>query len=84
MHRGRVLTVQHGVVLFKNQRRGAGGITDNFSKEDPLLVVLEFLRITSVSAADLLTMVDKPAGKKQFLTREELKSCLQVINSDYY
>ena len=45
IHTSRVLRVLHGPVLYKNQRKGPGGIVDSFPNDPPLTVILEFLRI---------------------------------------
>ena len=45
LHKGRVLRVLHGPVLYQNQRKGPGGIIDTFPNDPPLTVILEYLRI---------------------------------------
>ena len=70
----RGLRVSHGRVL--SHTVVAQGFPDDFNNEDPMMVLMEFMRLCNLRLEDLFTSLDKEGSKS--LTRSEFKDGLLV------
>ncbi len=74
LRQSRLLKVEHGYVLTQD---GGQSIEDQeFLNEDPMTVLMEFMRIQNFRLVDLFTSLDKDGSKS--LTRQEFRDGLLV------
>ena len=67
--------VKHGMIL-KNDDLGLRPQSDPFSLDDPMTVLMEFMRIRNLRLIDLFACLDKDGNKS--LSREEFRDGLMV------
>ena len=67
------LVVKHGILL-SNKHDTEGD--DNFLNDDPMMVLMEFMRIQNLRLVDLFTSLDKDGSKS--LSYDEFRDGLMV------
>ena len=75
INKERRLAVVHGIILDQFGT-GHGETTDDFLNADPMMVLMEFMRLKNLRLIDLFQAMDK--DNSMSLTRDEFKDGLQV------
>ena len=68
------LVVKHGILLGNNHNTGSE--QDDFLKDDPMMVLMEFMRLQNLRLVDLFTSLDKDGSKS--LSYDEFRNGLLV------
>ena len=74
----RFIVVKHGVIM-KNDELGLRPKSDPFCLDDPMTVLMEFMRVRNLRLIDLFACLDKDGNKS--LSREEFRDGLMVGQS---